>query len=345
MKKIVHLLNSDSFSGAENVVCQIIKMLENDFEMTYISPKGEISKTLEEKNIEYFPIKKLCIKNLHEIRKVLKPDIIHAHDLRASILSSVVFKDTTIISHIHSNMPKMKKRSIKSYLYKCASKRFKNIIWVSQIAYEEYYYHNYVEKKSIVLKNVIDEEDVVNKSLCPIKIKNKDLIYLGRLVEDKNPFRLIDIIKIVKKYKSDISLLIVGSGELYDDLCKSVIKNKLENNIFFIGNVTNPYPYLKLSKIMIMTSLNEGTPMCVLEAMCLGIPVISTPAGEIKRIIKNGYNGFVSDSNEKLAKSIVELINNNHLYDELVNNTKIVFKNQNNLKHYHDVLSKIYNQV
>lgn len=44
MKKIVHLLNSDSFSGAENVVCQIIKMLGNDFEMTYISPKGEISK-------------------------------------------------------------------------------------------------------------------------------------------------------------------------------------------------------------------------------------------------------------------------------------------------------------
>ena len=52
MKKIVHLLNSDSFSGAENVVCQIIKMLGNDFEMTYISPKHRIfsnKKTLYKK--------------------------------------------------------------------------------------------------------------------------------------------------------------------------------------------------------------------------------------------------------------------------------------------------------
>ena len=58
MKKVLHLLSTTSFSGAENVVCQIINMYKNDknFEMFYCSPNGPIKKSIEDRKIIFVPI-------------------------------------------------------------------------------------------------------------------------------------------------------------------------------------------------------------------------------------------------------------------------------------------------
>ena len=59
--KVLHLLASDRFSGAENVVCQIIEMFktDDDLEMFYCSPPGQIETALKERDIRFVPIKKL----------------------------------------------------------------------------------------------------------------------------------------------------------------------------------------------------------------------------------------------------------------------------------------------
>ena len=64
--RVLHLLRSDSFSGAENVVCQIIGMIkdEPDFEMVYCSPDGQIRDALAERKIEFEPIKKFSVKEV-----------------------------------------------------------------------------------------------------------------------------------------------------------------------------------------------------------------------------------------------------------------------------------------
>ena len=59
--KVLHLLSSNKYSGAENVVCQIIKMFGNDAEMVYCSPDGDIRKTLNDKNIKFIPLKELVV--------------------------------------------------------------------------------------------------------------------------------------------------------------------------------------------------------------------------------------------------------------------------------------------
>lgn len=83
--KILHLLASDRFSGAENVVCQIIEMFKADdeFEMVYCSPRGQIETALKEKGIKFLPIKKLTPLHLAKILKEYQPDIVHAHDVKS----------------------------------------------------------------------------------------------------------------------------------------------------------------------------------------------------------------------------------------------------------------------
>ena len=69
--KIMHLLQSDRFSGAENVVCQIINMMDNNdiIEMTYCSSDGQIREALNERNIRFLPIRKLTVK---EVKRIIK---------------------------------------------------------------------------------------------------------------------------------------------------------------------------------------------------------------------------------------------------------------------------------
>ena len=104
MLKVLHLLSSDRFSGAENVVCQIITAFDGDSEVEhlYVSPEGPIRETLKEKNIRYVPetVNGIDLKRIVEIEQ---PDIIHAHDMLASLFATFCVRNIPIVSHIHNN--------------------------------------------------------------------------------------------------------------------------------------------------------------------------------------------------------------------------------------------------
>ena len=115
--KVLHVLASNKFSGAENVVCQIIKMFKGEVEMAYCSPNGEIKQTLEGMNIQFFPLEKLNVKNLKKVVAEFKPDIIHAHDLKACMVVSRI-KKIKKVAHIHVNNVNMNKVSVRSLILK-----------------------------------------------------------------------------------------------------------------------------------------------------------------------------------------------------------------------------------
>ena len=90
MKKvIIHLINSISFSGLENVACDIIKNSSSDFKHIYVTQDGPIIDSLKEKNISYEIINKMSIKELKRVIKKYNVDIIHAHDFTAAIQLAV----------------------------------------------------------------------------------------------------------------------------------------------------------------------------------------------------------------------------------------------------------------
>ena len=159
-KRVLHILASNIFSGAENIACTIIEKLSNDYEMTYCSPKGSIKDILKDKNISYYEIDKLSLHNLKIVIKEFKPDIIHAHDFKATLYACAFSHKCEVISHIHKNDPKMRRVSIKSILYLLCSRRIKTIFGVSDSIIDEYIYKNKIKNKFVTLYNYIDENKV-----------------------------------------------------------------------------------------------------------------------------------------------------------------------------------------
>ena len=340
------MLQSNRFSGAENVVCQIVGMFKDnpDIEMAYSSQDGQIREALAEREIEFYPLTKgLTVSEVKRIIKEYKPDIIHAHDMRASFIAACAKGKTKLISHIHNNNFDSRVLSLKSILFLLAGVRSKHIFWVSKGSYEGYCFHSFFKKKSDVLYNILDVEDLYKKAETDSKEYDYDIVYLGRLNEIKNPLRMIKIIAEVVKQKKDLKVAVIGSGELEEE-CKTLSKQLgLEEKVEFLGYKSNPLKIVKSSKVMIMTSLTEGTPMSALESLALGTPIVSTPAGGMCELIENGDNGYLTEDDNEFKNQILNIINDGVYRKKLSENAVILCKQLCDKKQYcNTVLEKYY---
>lgn len=342
--KVLHLLQSNRFSGAENVVCQIIGMMKNepDMEMVYCSRDGQIAEALDERNIPFAPIKELSVKEVKRVIKEQKPDIIHAHDMRASFYVALVCGKIPLISHIHNNAFDSRGLSAKSIAYIYAAKKAKHIFWVSQSSFDGYAFCKFFRKKSTVLYNIIDIDALYEKMKLDENVYNYDVIYIGRLTPPKNPQRLMAVLQKVCLNCPNVRIAIVGTGELEEETKKLCNELNLQNNVQFLGFQSNPLKILHDSKVMVMTSRCEGTPMCALEAMALGVPIVSTPTDGLRDLVINGGNGCLSDDDQKLSSGILKIINDQTLHDKYSNYIKARAVEINDIERYKKTIIDAY---
>lgn len=316
--KVLHVLTTDRYSGAENVVCQIIRLLKPyGIEGFYCSLDGPIRKSVSEKGIEFVPMEKISCSKLKNAIKEIKPDIVHAHDMRAGFISSLVCGQVPFVSHIHNNNFDSRKTSIKTVLYYFAAIKAKHIFWVSRSAFEGYKYHDRLRDKSSVLYNVIDISEIEKKALNGGGDVSYDAVFLGRLTFQKNPHRLLIVFSKAVQKDSLLKIAIVGTGELEGEIKALAKELKITDNVTFSGFMDNPYGLLKKSRVMLMTSRWEGTPMAALEAMALGVPIVSTPTDGMVDVVKDGTTGFLSDEDEELAGYLLKIVHDRELHDRL----------------------------
>lgn len=112
--------------------------------------------------------------------------------------------------------------------------------------------------------------------------------------------------------KMDARLIIIGNGELIDDLRVTTSHLRLNNRVEFIGHKKNPYPYMKEADCFVLPSSEEGFGLVIVEAMALGTPVLAfdSAGGGPMGILDNGkYGLLIKDINaESLANAMVNLI-------------------------------------
>lgn len=309
--KVMHLLQSNRFSGAENVVCQIISLFQSDdnIEMTYVCPDGPIRTELEKRNISHVLMPSFSQKEIVKVAKTLKPDYIHAHDFNASIRASMIH-GPKIIAHLHSNPLWLSKLCPQSIVFTLRAYKFKRVIGVSSSILDEFIFHGLIEKKYTIIHNVID----VNRLALLAKeemIQGFDLLFVGRLSEAKDPLYFLNIIKALHKRDPSLKAVMIGVGPLEED-CRSFINdNDLSQHVTMLGFQRNPYKYMNAAKIIVVTSKYEGFGLVAVEAMSLRKLVIARPVGALKDILDDDC-GITCSSQEEFCDSILEYIGNSN---------------------------------
>ncbi len=172
------------------------------------------------------------------------------------------------------------------------------------------YFSEKIKKKSRVIHNAITI-DLDNTST---KVEKKNyIIAMGRLHRQKNFQLLIDAFNQVESDIDDYKLIIYGEGELRSDLQEQIDHYGLSERIILAGNTDNPCQKMLEGKMFVLSSDFEGMPNVLMEAMALGMPVVSTDCspGGAAELIENGVNGLLVPCNNTnlLAAAIRQIIN------------------------------------
>lgn len=173
-----------------------------------------------------------------------------------------------------------------------------------------------------VIKNGIDFKEI--SSIIPyssICFKKADVLFVGRLIKDKNADVLIKAIALAKTSHPGILCSIIGDGPEKEILTKLTKGLKLEKNIEFIGfleKYSDVIAHMKNSKIFAFPSTREGFGIVIIEANACGLPVICVESKYsrcVNELVEDGYNGFLLNNLDEniLAKKIEMLMDNEDL--------------------------------
>ena len=136
-----------------------------------------------------------------------------------------------------------------------------------------------------------------------------DILFVGRLIREKNPDLLIEAISIIFREFPGIRCIIVGDGPEKDRLTGLIKEQRLEDNVIaagFMANHDDVIGLMKASKVFVSPSFREGFGMAALEAMACGLPVvtINAPKNAVKELV-TGKTGIICDpSPESFAEAV-----------------------------------------
>jgi glycosyltransferase involved in cell wall biosynthesis len=104
--------------------------------------------------------------------------------------------------------------------------------------------------------------------------------------------------RIVTEKRRDVHFVVIGDGSLRPDIERWISETGLDSNVTLTGNLTEIREALADLDVVALTSLSEGTPVSLIEAMAAGCPVISTAVGGVPNLIDHGVDGVLVDFND-----------------------------------------------
>lgn len=252
---------------------------------------------------------------------------------------------TNKIIYIHSDYTNIyNENDFKNFFESRNITDYENIIFVSNESKNNFlkYYPN-LKSKTEVINNIINYKEIQKN--CEEKIKehiNKkdiNLLYVGRLEEDSKRISIqLKLVKDLIKEIPNLKLYIVGTGVDENMYKNYIISNKLEKHIIMLGNKNNPYPYIKKSDYVILTSKYEGYPVVITESIVLKTDVISTikVSDEIFEI-GNNYGFLISKEYQQMKFDLKNIILSNQKNINDFNFEKI---NKNRLEKLEKIINK-----
>ncbi|WP_296323267.1 glycosyltransferase [Winogradskyella sp.] len=321
-KKICLIVDCLSNGGAEKIAARLSRALsEKGFTVSIISLRNEISyeyggrlynlgeNESKIKHVKQF--KKLL--NLRKSYKKINADIyvdfrMRNRFLMELILHLFIFKTHKMIMrinnyNIHYHIPKHQ------LFYKLYNKT-KAVVSLTDEITERlnglYKFKNLVKISNFYTNTILDLSNEQDNKL----IYQDYVLAIGRLSNRVKQFdKLILTYKDTELFKKGIALLILGDGPDREILQRLIKRNGIEDNVKLLGFKNNPYKYIKHSRFLLLSSIEEGFPNVVLESLAIGTPVISfnCKSGPSELIIDKMNGLLVEDQNFNALRENIDL--------------------------------------
>lgn len=330
--------------GAERVISNLaIEFSKNGYDVDLVLTKAQgayLNNIPDCVNVIDFQCGKVVFSLPKLIRYIQKeqPKIMFASQMHASTIliwavkiarvnTKIIIRQPTMLYSLHEK--KSTFSSIRQKLFLLTARYANQIIVTSKNMAEEFHrFSRLPENKIKIIYNPLPIETIKEKSLMPIdnflNISDEIPIILavGRLVKVKDFHTLVKAFYLVQK-KVPAYLFILGDGELKLELKKFIQDLGLDNKVKILGFKQNPYNYMKNSKVFVLSSLREGFPNSMVEAMACGCSIVATDCtGGTSEILEYGKWGKIVPVGDEvlMAEAILESLNtlpNPNIYERV----------------------------
>ena len=330
--KVLHLISSSGFFGAERVVIELAEASQQQGIKSFIGVFRnirnihiEVAEEAWDKGLQTIifncreRLDLRVIKALRGFVRFNKIHIIHSHGYKANIYAffAALFLHVKRVTTCHNWISSNPKMYLYEILDKLFLKTFDRVVVVSEAIKSEVLHCGISENKIAVITNGINLDRFGNKNRIRETRKNfgitedeKIIGLVSRLTAEKGHVYLLKAAKDIVSEFPRVRFLIIGDGPLRRELEDMVSALQLRNKVIFAGLQKDIPDILAAVDIFVLPSLTEGLPMAMLEAMAAGRPLIASRVGAIPKIIENGVNGLLVEpgNSDDLRKAIIELL-------------------------------------
>ena len=230
--------------------------------------------------------------------------------------------------------------------------RFEGAIGDSPLNTEELVQANFKNTETIPL--LVDASKVLSepfdKVLYEEKVKEFNIIFVGRIAKNKSQHDLIKIAQAYKKIDTNFKIYIIGStsDDLYKENLENIIRaQNLEKHVIFTGKISNLelYAYYRAANLFLCMSEHEGFGMPLVESMLLDLPIFAFNSSNIKNTLNGGGVLFDEKSPNEIAATINILKNNPAFKREILNTqrqARKIYKHELIVKQVVEYLQKFH---
>ncbi|MHB1025481.1 MAG: glycosyltransferase [Desulfobacteria bacterium] len=310
--RLLYLIVDLPVGGAEIQLLNLVRHLDRDRYSPVVLCIGKNGPIGEEIAKEGVPVTELglfrkggidrrIVKTVREFLRGEKISLLHSHLYHANVYGRLAaFREgIPAVCTIHNTYahPKMHRRLVNRWL----ARRTARIIAVSAPVRDDIIRYDGVDpSKVVVIPNGVDPRRfdipltrVEARERLGIPAEHFLIGTVGRLEEQKGLQYLVDAVRILREGGKKAFLLVAGSGREEVRLREQATRGGIEDAVFFLGSRRDVPELYRAMDVFALSSLWEGGPITLLEAMASGLPVVATPVGFVPEVVRDGVNGFL----------------------------------------------------
>lgn len=361
MKRVLQVLDSMGYGGIQAFIMNVYRRIDRSKMQFDFLLNRKLSKSYEDEiktlggNIYYVTSRRNgFFRNKKELNTFFKNNnkkysIVHFHESSMSYITPLYYAKKynikTRIIHCHSSAIRgFFLNKVFHYINKKKIHKLANIyISCGKKAGDWFYSGTKVFDKYIIVHNGIDinkfqyNSNVRNTILKELSLDDNFVVgHIGRFNAVKNHRFLIEIFEEVLKINPKSKLLLVGDGDLIDEIKEFTIEKQIDKNVIFLGNRTDIDQLVQAMDVLVFPSLYEGYPLTIIEASASGLPVVMSDTITNEVVLKgNIFQLPLQNEPVVWAKKVTS-----NLCRE--NDNKVLFDNGLDISYIANQMIKIY---
>jgi glycosyltransferase involved in cell wall biosynthesis len=364
--KVLWLIKGLGRGGAERLIETSIPHFNRavfDYEVAYCLPKkNDIVPALERAKIPVFcvnhkyPFDILGFYRLLRLIHERRPDILHLHLPYTGAIGRVVGRLAGIRNIVYTEHNVMEVYPLITRFFNLITYPLnKTTIAVSEEVKRSIMKHWISRRTNLVtIRNGVDKEHIV-EVISPEKMKaslgipssHRVVGNVAHIRPEKGQEYLLHAARRVIEQRPEVTFVIVGREKMAGEISrlkKMSSELGIDKNVIFTGFREDIYDLMGIFDLFILSSLFEGLPIALLEAMSLGKPVVATAVGGIPEVIEDGVNGFLvpAKAPQLLAEKIVQLLKEDDLRTSFSQNAIRTIREHFSLKEMVRKVEEIY---